>query len=119
MTTMPRSFPFGRIPRRSGGPDGPGRPVPRQLCQTGLYVACSAFENRVPVGREAPGPVAGREVDVEDLLQPGGEVRVLHRGEDLDAAVEVAGHHVRRSDVVPHRALPPVAEGEDPELRQV
>src|SRR5438067_12588624 len=117
MTTMPRSSPPAGPPE-SGRTVHPG-PFPCQLCQTRLHVAVPAVENPGAVGGEAPGPAGRRQVDVEDLLEPGGEVRVLHRGEDLDPPVEIAGHHVGRPDVVPDRALPPVAEGEDAGVLQV
>src|SRR3546814_6125311 len=50
------------------------------------------------VGAELPGLRVVGQVDVEDLLQPGRLLGLLHRGEDLHPQVEVAGHEVGRAD---------------------
>src|SRR5919107_2640879 len=60
---------------------------------------------------QLPGLDVVGQHDVQDLLEPAGQVGVGDRGDNLDPQVEVAGHEVGRADVV----LAPPAVGEVPD----
>ena len=49
---------------------------------------------------ELPGRDVVGEVELEDLLETGAQLRLEHRNQRLDAPVEVALHQVRRADEV-------------------
>src|SRR5829696_588021 len=74
-----------------------------------------AFGRLAAVPAAVLGQLPGLDVvgqhDVQDLLEPAGQVGVGDRGDDLDPQVEVAGHEVGRADVV----LAAAAVGEVPD----
>src|SRR5580704_7705943 len=75
-------------------------PLPRQFLEPLLRA------HPVPVGHTTPAPVRTElprvglvgEDEVQHFEEPGLELGILHRDHDLNAAVEVAAHEVRRTD---------------------
>ena len=65
------------------------------------------------VGFEAPRERVVGEVELEDLVEAGAQPAVGDAQHRLDAAIEVAGHHVGRSDDVLGVVAPGCAEPED------
>src|SRR5215217_4321262 len=120
-------YPLTRPDHRSGGlvalAAGAGlhAPAQGQLAQPPL-----GGDPALTLARLAPLPAAvlqqlpGLDVvgqhDVQDLLEPAGQVGVGDRGDHLDPQVEVAGHQVGRADVV--LAAAAVGEGPDAAVLQ-
>src|SRR5579885_3808841 len=78
----------------------PAGPLEGQLLQADLGVHTGTGRHLGPaaVAVQLPGQGVVEQVDVEDLLQPGPEVRVVHRGHGLHPPVQVPGPEVGRAD---------------------
>src|SRR5215213_6232138 len=117
-------YPLPPCPHRSGGlvalaaRAGLHAPAQGQLAQPPLGGdPALALARLAPlpaaVLQQLPGLDGVGQHDVQDLLEPAGQVGVGDRGDHLDPQVEVAGHQVGRADVV----LAAAAVGEGPDAR--
>src|SRR5688500_3966749 len=69
------------------------------------------------VGSEGPARARVGQVDGQDLLQPGGQRRVVHRAQELNPAVQIARREVGGPDEVAGGVALP--EGENPRVFEV